>query len=483
MPSERPPIVLITADELLREALSCYGGRAAATPNLDRLAARSLKFNRAYTVSPWCLPARCSILTGQLPHSSGAYSNFRRCALDAGVPNLYTELGERGYTTAHIGKCHYAPVPYGDTRADRTLPYDEFRSYYLRLGMDHLELQDDKQVSVWFRDDYARELEEAGYLAAYREATWAHLENGRVFPFPGPPEWHPDSWVGRKAVDYVRGYSRPEPMFLWVSFSGPHYPMDAPAEYLGRVDMSRDIPRAVREGEHDDPQRIHHRSYHGPRGIDGCAGAPGGACGRYDEAYWTRMRHAYYANVAQIDEWVGRVLDAVEERHGDRALVIFLADHGEMLGNHGLWGKNNCAYEEVWGIPLLVRYPGESTGGEIAQMVTNVDILATCLAAAGGELPPTDGTDYRGLIDRGGYSHVFAEGEGFLAVTDGTVKLVRVQQPGRRGEAGEQVHDELYDRAADPHEFENRIADPAYAGKVAELRGRAVELLMRKSLP
>ena len=77
---DRPPVLLITMDELLREALGCYGGRAAATPAIDRLAGQSLRFDRAYTVSPWCLPARCSILTGLLPHNSGAYSNFRKCA-------------------------------------------------------------------------------------------------------------------------------------------------------------------------------------------------------------------------------------------------------------------------------------------------------------------------------------------------------------------------------------------------------------------
>ena len=182
-PEAQPPIVLITADELIREALGCYGNRTIATPNIDRLATDGLKFERAYTVSPWCLPARCSMLTGLLPHNSGAYSNFRKCSLDTGVPNLYTELRSLGYTTAHIGKCHYAPVPYDEKRPDRTLPYDEFRDYYLRLGMDHLDLQDDKQVSVWFYDDYAKELDEAEYLDAYREATWAHTANGRVFPF------------------------------------------------------------------------------------------------------------------------------------------------------------------------------------------------------------------------------------------------------------------------------------------------------------
>lgn len=185
MANRQPAILLITTDQLRRDALGCYGNRAVATPNLDRLAETGTVFDRAYTASPWCLPSRSSIVTGQYPRNHRAYSNFRDCALSPDVPNLYAALGAQGYTIGHVGKCHYAPVPYGETRADRTLPYEEFRDYYVSLGIDHLDLQDDKQVSVWFYDDYARELEAAGHLVAYRDAVWNRDER-KVFTFPGP---------------------------------------------------------------------------------------------------------------------------------------------------------------------------------------------------------------------------------------------------------------------------------------------------------
>ena len=212
MTADSPPIILVTCDELRQDALSCYGNRVISTPNLDALAASGARFDRAYTNSPWCLPSRCSLATGLYPHNNGAYSNFRPVSLDPALPNIYSLLRGAGYHTAHIGKCHYAPVPYSQTRPDATLPYDEFRAYYRSLGIDYLELQDDKQVSVWFMDDYARELESAGYLEAYRAATWDR-ENAKVFPFPGPAEWHPDSWVGRKAAEYVAAYESEQPLF------------------------------------------------------------------------------------------------------------------------------------------------------------------------------------------------------------------------------------------------------------------------------
>ena len=475
MSGARPPILLITTDELLREALSLYGNEAVQTPNIDRLAGQGTNFTRAYTVSPWCLPARCSILTGLFPHNSGAYSNFRKCALDEGLPNLFTELKKAGHRTAMIGKCHFAPVPYDEVRPDRTLPYDEFRDYYLRLGMDHLDLQDDKQVSVWFYDDYARELDRAGYLEAYRSHVWDKQGKKKVFRFPGPEEWHPDSWVGRKAVDYIERCAEDMPLFAWVSFSGPHYPFDPPEEYLSLVDMRKDVPRLGREGEFDDPSRIHHASFHGPRGIDGCGVAPDGACRNYDGEYWIELRRHYYANVAQIDREIGKILEAAERRWGDDVLVIFCSDHGEMLGNHGIWGKNNCAYEQVWAIPLIAKWPGQKRPLTSEALVTNMDIYATCLQAAGSSAA-SDGADLNELADRGGYRCVFGEGEGFLSVSDGSAKLIHVQQ-----DSGE--FDEFYDLAVDPWEYENLITRPGYAAKIAELRAETVKLLMQKALP
>ncbi len=475
MPNSRPPIILITCDELRADALGCYGNRVIETPNLDALAAGGTRFQRAFTNSPWCLPSRCSLATGLYPHRNGAYSNFRDIPLDLEIPNIYTLLRGAAYHSAHIGKCHYKPVPYDQTRPDATLPYEDFREYYLSLGIDHLALQDDKQVSVWFMDDYARELDAAGYLAAYRDATWDRSK-AKVFAFPGPAEWHPDSWVGRKAADYVAEYQGDQPLFLWASFSGPHYPFDAPAEYYDCVDMSADA-RFHDASEFDDPSRIHAATYHGrPTGaIDGMGAAPGRATKNFAESYWRALRRNYFANVAQIDACIGRILSAVERRFGQEALVIFTADHGEMLGNHGLWGKNNCAYEDVWNVPLIVKYPGDDQARLSDALTMLVDLLPTCLAAAGLAHDFCDGLPLREREASGGARYVFAEGEGFLAVSDGRYKLTRVAQ-------GERRHKELIDLESDPYELVNRIDDPECQPELARLNAQLVDHLMSHSL-
>ena len=474
MSKESPAILLITCDELNRDTLGVYGNRAITTPHIDAIASRGVRFDGAHTVSPWCLPARCALLTGRYPHKSGAYSNFRKCPLDNGIPNLFTQLKEASYHVSMFGKCHFAPVPYGDTRPDRTLPYDDFKKYYLSFGLDHLDLEDDKQVSVWFMDDWAKEAALDGTLEAARAAVWDKALQ-KVYPFPGREEMHPDIWVANKAVTYFQNAPEDKPLFAWVSFSGPHYPMDPPPSYIDKVDGDVLSPMVHREGELLGEDRIQHRSYYGGGNMDGCHTAPQGGCRYYDEAYWQRMRVCYNANVKLLDDMVGRVVAAARARYGENLLIIFTADHGEMLGNHGVWGKHNCAYREVWQIPLFVEFPNCQKEGTASDALVNTcDILPTCLQAA-GIMPesPTDGVSLYTPSDR---TYTFSEGEGFIAVTDGRYKYVHVQKKNENFR-------ELIDTLEDPCEFENRIRAPRYAAELARLREAVIEHVMGKVLP
>ena len=471
--SKTPSILFITCDELNRNTLSLYGNQAISTPNIDAIAQNGTEYENAYTVSPWCLPARCAMLTGLYPHRSGAYSNFRKCPLDNGIPNLFTELKKSNYHVSMFGKCHFAPVPYGETRPDQTLPYDEFKNYYLSLGIDHLDLEDDKQVSVWFMDDWAKDASKDDTLTLARDAVWSG-KHQKVYPFPAREEMHPDVWTARKAIEYIRSRDPDEPLFACVSFSGPHYPMDSPQSYIDRVDATKLTPIIRKEGEFDSPDRIHHKSYHGGGNIDGANHAVDHACKNYSDDYWERLRINYNANVLLIDDMIGKIVKAAEESFGDDILIIFTADHGEMLANHGLWGKHNCAYDEVWHIPLFVRFPRhEKNGIKVSNLVNTCDILPTCLEAAGGKMIPCDGESLYHPSER---QYTFAEGEGYIAVTDGMHKYVHVQK-------GNEQSREFLDRSADPCEFENRIHHPESAHTIATLREKIIEHFMPKILP
>jgi len=279
--------------------------------------------------------------------------------------------------------------------------------------------------------------------------------------------------VGRKATELIDGYESGSPLFMWLSFSGPHYTFDPPEEYLRRVDAHQVTIGRRQDGDLDDASKIHHDSYHGgPNGsIDGRGSAPGGACKNYSEDYWRRLRHHYFANVAQIDDEIGRVVAAARSHFGDDLIIVFTADHGEMLGNHGLWGKHNCAYEEVMRIPFVVHMPGAFGSAESDAIVSQLDIMPTFLNLAGVELPGRlDGRDLRTVLNDGGPEYAFTESRHFAAVTDGSQKYIHLSRPDLAGS-------ELYDLTGDPHEFTNRANDPSAVDHVSRLRGALLDFL------
>lgn len=478
MGQDQPHVLLITADELRPDALGCYGNEGIGTPHIDHLADEGTRFDEAYTVSPWCLPARASLVTGLFPHNSGAFTNYRGWAgrLDPDLPNLYTLLGDAGYTTAHVGKCHYAPVPFEERVEGETASYDRYDRYYRGLGMDHLILQDDKQVSTWFADDYSRALATAGYRERYREAIFQD-NNRKVFTFPGPEEWHPDAWVGDRAVEFIENYDRTDPLFTWVSFSGPHYPFDPPEHYLDAVDMDKVPPRRVSESEFTDSSKIHYGSYHGAetiRRVD--ANGVADATKDLSDDYWNELQRHYYANVALIDNRVGKVVDAARSKLGQNTLIVFLADHGEMLGDHSLWGKHNCAYEPVWRIPLIVDSQQFGQGDTIDARIMLTDVGATIMAAGGVDSADVDGVPLHTLVEAGGHECVFAEGGGFAAVKRGRQKYVHVSQGG-------EAYTEFYNLDLDPDEFHDRSDESAVQRDVADLRSILVRRFLDDSMP
>lgn len=457
-----PSVLLITMDELNREALSCYGAVSHQTPALDALAAEGTVFDNAYTPSPLCLPARCSLATGLLPHRTRSYCNGVGRSLDLELPNIFNHFRAHGYRTSLHGKGHFVPVPYGQISKEFTQEWEPVRHYYMSLGLDHLDLQDDTQVSAWFYDDYAKELEARGIQTAFRynchhakAADGVHLPG--TFPFPGEAHYHPDAWVGRKALEYIEEYPTDEPGMVWVSFPGPHYPVNTLDEYLAKVDIDKIPDPPARAGEWDDESKYHHKA-----GADGTVGggkadgdgyAPDGEQWRYTGDYWKRFRQAYFANVVLIDEWVGKIVAAARARWGKDLVVVFTADHGDMLGAHGMWGKDGCAYDQVWKVPLIIA--SDIAKADIAAglrseaMVQTTDILPTLLDIVGLPAIECDGRDLRTLANSGGHNVVVGQQANFLAVCDGKAKYVACKG-----------FEELYDVKADPENFDNLIDSP-----------------------
>jgi len=374
-----------------------------------------------------------------------------------------TELKKQGYKTSLHGKCHFVPVPYAVTRPDLTLEYEHFIAYYKTLGIDTLNLQDDKNISMWFYDHYAKEMESAGMLKKYRYEGRMNTANMGIFDFPFDGKYHPDAWVGRKTVEYIES-CRDSPEFIWASFSGPHYPVDTPAEYTKKVDMSLDGGRIFKDGEWDDRSKYHSHGYFGPGTTEGSQYAESGAQKNFTEEYWRNWRRAYFGNVVLIDEMIGRIIESAQKKWGDDLLVIYTADHGDMMGSHSLWGKNGSLYEDVIHVPLAVKKPGQKKRRDFSQTVSSLEIFPTILETAGASVPECDGMTLDAATRIGGREYVLSMCENSVAVVKGNVKLEYnfYWQNGT-------IYKELYDLSNDPNEFVNQYANPAYAEHIRSL--------------
>lgn len=187
----------------------------------------------------------------------------------------------------------------------------------------------------------------------------------------------------------------------------------------------------------------------------------GCACKNYTEDYWKRLLTSYCANIKLIDDQVGEILRAVSEKYGDNAMVLFSADHGEMLGNHGLWGKHNCAYDEVWRIPLLIRYPGQKEAKTDNRLVNSTDFLPTCLDAAQLPIPPA--TAVLCVIRIGAGTIPLQRAKAFWQLRTGNAR-------------------ELLDLEGDPNEYENKAMWETCQAKRVRMQEKLIEHLLPEVL-
>ncbi len=351
---DKPNILLIMCDQLRASALGCYGNSVVKTPWIDSLARDGVVFDRAYTQTPVCVPARYGLLAGMNPCRMNLWENMGESPQ---VRNPFPELlGRGGYATCSIGKMHYSPAraPYG---FQKRWVSEEVPEYY----------ED---------DDYLQFLDKRGY-GNIDEPHGKRSENYYVPQISElPPEMHTTGWTGLKSCEYIRK-NKNRPFCLVSSFIKPHPPFDPSEKYLKLYeDMEMD---PCLKGEE-------------LTGLDLSIwvqnGYKVGGTKELTPEKIDSIRRSYYASVSQIDDQVGNILIQLkQEGIYDDTLIIFTADHGEMLGDHQCVGKRSF-YEGSANIPLIISWPGKWKGGERRdQLVSLEDLYATMLCAGGVEVP------------------------------------------------------------------------------------------------
>jgi len=369
------------SDQQRYDTLGCYGSSVVPTPALDALAAEGVLFERCYVNNPLCTPSRASVFTGRQLPGHGVYK------LHDSLPDsevLFTKhLRDMGYHTSLFGKLHVS----GRAReAEMRHPNDGFDVYEFchepSLGMD-----------LPF-NGYARWLEDAH--PRFYERLY---ELGRDLQHV-PREYHMTHWAADRTIDRISSWDGESPFFAMMSVFDPHNPYDDyPAEMADLVDEEQ-IPDPVAfEGELAGFPPVVQRVARGT--------GPAGSVEAAREQI-RKDRFNYFASIALLDIEVGRVLDALDERGiAEDTLVIFVSDHGDMLGDHRLSTKGAFFYDPCTRVPFMMRWPARiGKGVRAPYLVQPHDIAATVLRAAGGpshvrESMP-DSTDLVSLVAGGG---------------------------------------------------------------------------------
>ncbi|MFO0949037.1 MAG: sulfatase-like hydrolase/transferase [Planctomycetota bacterium] len=427
-----PNVLVIVADDLGADRIGCGGESLVRTPNIDRLAAEGTWFQHAYANSPVCTASRQSFLTGRLPQEVGV--TRLTTALGEGTVTLAELMRQAGYRTATFGKMHFnSKLPHGfDVQVDRP---DHER--WLKKN-PRAPLPTGIQVLPPWRP--------------FKDPASVWL-NSQVLPYPSRDAEMTSTWLVEQAEEYLNR-TDDRPFFVMVSLTEPHSPFHFPIEFRGRISpASMHVPEVTAADEEQIPEIFRALTDQEKQGI----------------------RAAYLTSVEFLDLNVGRLMNALSASpHANNTLVVFLGDHGYMLGEHGRFEKH-CFFEPAVRAPLILRIPGQAQASTSDALVEFIDLAPTVLdychlpsssTFTGKSLMPIvrrePGADAR---HRDAVFSLYTENEEAM-IRDRKYKFVYSTGERRRKDGydtGRSLPGEsmtLFDMTADPGEKRNLAGDP-----------------------
>jgi choline-sulfatase len=429
---QKPNILVIMSDEHNAGILGCYGNDIVKTVNLDGLAASGVTFENCYCNSPLCVPSRLSFTSGKYVSRVGAWNNS--CWLpSADYPSLPKIMNDAGYESILCGKMHY----------DRTRRYGfkeipTGRNKGTKSGKGNRREADDLKAMAGISSRFKKfhPGEKSGILAN-------------------------DQKVTELVVDFLKKRSvRDKPFFMLAGYIAPHFPLIVPQMYW---DQYKDkVPMPVIPKGHLDSLALNYKHLRIAFNVED---AP-------DDVV-KKGRELYYGLTHWLDEQIGRVLGAIgKSEFAENTIIIYTTDHGENMGEHGMWWKN-CVYDHSAKVPLIVNFPARWKGGQRrTEACSLVDVVQT-IAELGSADVPTDWdgdsmvqwlddpeTKWKDLAVSEYYAHNIASG--YAMIRMGRFKYVYHTAPDENHPAER----ELYDMQADPGEFNNLAKDPKYISRI-----------------
>ena len=468
---ERPNVLLICVDDL-KPALGCYGDPLAKTPNIDRLAARGMRFDMAYCNQSVCAASRNNLLLGSRSTSLGIYDlsqNFRKAVPDA--VTMTQHFMKHGYRAEAVGKILHTGHGNEDDAASWSVPT------VVEKVVEYLDPENSADGKLTREEAYFTNQMLGRIGSLPRGAAWESTDS--------PDNAYADGRIADEGIKRLEAakHRTGTPFFLALGFVKPHLPLTAPTKYWDMHD-----PAKFKLASNPKP----------PKGAPPYAGKSGGEISNYepvppsgkvDDATARKLIHGYYATTSFTDAQIGRVLDALD-RLGltDDTIVVLWGDHGWHLGDHGMWTKHTN-YEQANRIPVLISAPALKKTGSTAQPVETVDIYPTLAELAGLPQPagpqPIDGLSLVAVLKdpaariRDHAYHCFPRGEGRIgrAIRTSRYRMVEWKKPGT---PAADADIELYDYQAAEPELENLASrHPEIVKQLREILGRHPEAQAR----
>lgn len=449
---QRPNILFVTTDQQRWDTVHAGGNPHIHTPNLDALAARGTLFHNAYCNSPVCMPSRQSFMSGQYPWALGLTANGQEMPED--VPCIQHLLGRAGYHTAQIGKLHFTNIQPRDTG-----------EVHPRYGFDTMLLAEHNAPG--FQDLYdhwaeakkpgasqrTRDLGDTAYWEAEKyQHPYEQFQGSMPLLFQEDEDLTLTAMVCDEACTFLRGRQGGN-WFCHVGIFAPHNPFNPPKRFADLYDPDSLPAPHMNEAEQE----------HANLTMDD----------------WRRSKAHYYGMVSELDDKVGRLLDALDETgQRDNTVIIFTSDHGDNCGDHGRGGKGAPGWDSCLRVPLIVSWPGHVREGEQRQeLVELVDLVPTILDLCTLEIPPfIQGCSFRPLLegqdDDRGKDTVFAQ-----IGNPNHAQWMTLRTASHKLCVSNEGTPVLYDLETDPHELNDVADDDAYAAIRASMTDRLVRKL------
>lgn len=459
----KPNVLMIMVDQMRADCLSILDHPVVDTPNLDQLARDGVLFKNAYAATPSCVPARASVMTGMSQTSTGRVGYEDKVAWNY-EETLPGEFAKAGYHTQCVGKMHVYPTRklcgyHHVVLHDGYMHYNRFK--HTTKTSESFEQTDD--YLPWLRERAGSHVDLTDLGLDCNSSTMAR-------PWTLPEELHPTNWVTTQSIDFLRRRDPTKPFFLKMAYVRPHPPFDPPQVFY---DMYRDL-------DFPDP----------PIGdwvtnldVDKEGLNPVTSNGIVPKRRLQQAQAAYYALITHIDYQIGRFLLAMQE-YGvyDNTVILFVSDHGELLGDHRLFRKT-LPYEGSAKVPLIIADPGNylklDKNLQLEQVTELKDIMPTLLDVAELEIPST--VEGKSLLplwkQKGGSWRDYIHGEhehgleSFHYITNGKEKYIWFSQTGK---------EQFFYLEADPQELQNLIDDSKAQDRITLRRNQLIQELISR---